>query len=430
VRCISLNASYPQIYLSLAQACARLTRYEKAEQALLAAYQLNQAFIPSLISLAVHYCESGRYEISERYLNEVLNVDPDNIQAFSLAIRMKKISRSNTAPYIARMLEKLNGNDKLSTIEASNLLYSFGELHHQESEYAQAFEYFDKANKLQRADINFSAADMKGYFSSLHHVFSPDLLTSLEQINESTEGKKQLTPIFIIGQPRSGSTLLEQILIGHSDISSGGELPFLAGAIAKGLYQLTGKHFPEAVRSLNDSQKKVLGDHYLKNLQNLSPESDYIIDKMPANYQSIGLIKMLMPQAKIIHITRDPIDVSWSIFRNNFASPEPYFCSLPEIIDYQHCYEKVMAHWNEYIPDFIHTISYEALVKAPDTEIKKVLSFCSLSFQPECLAFAQQKRMITTLSDIQLREGINADRVKNWLPYAKFLKPLLTAFDV
>ena len=232
-----------------------------------------------------------------------------------------------------------------------------------------------------------------------------------------------------MGQPRSGSTLLEQMLLGHSQISSGGELPFLAGDIAQGLHQLTGKNFPEACRLLNQPQREKLAAHYLKSLQSLAPSSNYIIDKMPANYQSIGLIKMLMPHAKIVHITRDPIDVSWSIFRNHFESLEPYFCSLPEIAQYHQRYQTVMKHWEKVIPTFIHTIAYKDLILNPEQEIENILAFCQLDFEEDCFNLSSGKRHISTLSDIQLRTGIKQNRESSWLPYKEFLKPLFDALS-
>ena len=148
---------------------------------------------------------------------------------------------------------------------------------------------------------------------------------------------------------------------------------------------------------------------------------------MPANYQSIGLIKLILPQAKIIHITRDPIDVSWSIFNNHFESLEPNFCSLTEIGQYHHLYQKIMDNWQAVLPTFIHQISYEKLVETPEVEITKVLAFCKLEFQSNCLSMAGPKRYIRTLSDIQLREGIQKNNEKKWLPYNKHLQPLFDA---
>ena len=433
-RCIALNANSPQLHLSFAQACIHLTLFDQAEKALLMAYQLNPTFVPTLFKLATFYCESGNYKVCWRYIEEWRVIDPNSIAAFGLLVRINKLSLDDNenADYIANMQLKLTADvEHVSKQEQVTLNYSFAELNHKAAQYDQAFGYFERANSLQREDIDFSVNDMHGYFNSLINVFDQALLDAHQSIENKSSFEKQqtaqqtLTPIFIVGQPRSGSTLLEQMLIGHDEICSGGELPFLAGDIAQGIYQLTGKEFPEACKLLNNTQCRQLAAHYLKNLQTLAPSAHYIIDKMPANYQSIGLIKMLMPHAKVIHVTRNPVDVGWSIFRNHFESLEPYFCSLPEIAQYHQQYQSVIDHWEKTIPDFIHTVSYDDLVSNPEQEIKDILTFCQLDFQNNCLDFSKETRHISTLSDVQLRAGIMKDRKSSWLPYKAFLKPLL-----
>jgi tetratricopeptide (TPR) repeat protein len=425
-RCLALNSTLPQLYLSLAQASIRLTLFEKAEQALLNAYHLNPTFTTTLFRLASYYCESGDYDTCQRYIVEWQTIDPESVSAFGLLVRINKLSLAdNNTDYIEAMRLKLDSlSNNLTKKEKITLNFSFAELYHAAQQYQLAFVHFDLANKLQREDINFSVNDMQAYFSSLVNVFNEDFFES-KLISENNAIKKPtLTPIFIVGQPRSGSTLLEQMLISHSKICSGGELPFIAGDVAQAIHQLTGTHFPEACRLLNKTQCEQLGAHYLLNLQTLAPSATYIIDKMPANYQSIGLIKMLLPHAKIIHITRNKIDVSWSIFRNNFESLEPYFCSLSEIAQYHQHYQKIMKHWEKVVPTFFHTISYENLVLNPKKEIGAVLNFCQLDFESDCLTLSNDKRYINTLSDIQLRGEIKQNTGNSWLPYQAFLEPL------
>jgi len=270
---------------------------------------------------------------------------------------------------------------------------------------------------------------MNNFFDSIIENFANiDLLFKHSRQTPSTNNSiNDLIPIFIVGQPRSGSTLLEQMLIGHSDIATAGELPFLAGDIAQGVYQITGKHFPQGCKELTSKQCEVLGQHYLKSIKNIAPSAKFVIDKMPANYQSIGLIKMILPKAKIIHITRDTVDVSWSIFKNFFSSPEPYFCSLTEIGQYHHCYKKVMSFWQQEIPEFIYGINYQDLVSDTEIELKKLLMFIGLDFQAQCLELNTQSRYIGTLSDIQLRKGVSVAKKMAWKPYEPYLKSLFKA---
>lgn len=422
-KCLHLAPQHPPLWLSLAEAYQKLTRYEQAEQSLKKAYQLNTDSAQTLLALAVFYSESGKYDDAQQHLNKLQQLHPQHIQAFCLQVRIKSVAQ--IGKYAEQMLNLLSDN-KLPTDQQILLHYAFSDLYHQNKDYEQAFEHLNQANQKQRAQINFSVKDMQGYFNQLINSFDAKMLAD-RPLKPSEEIDSNPIPIFIVGQPRSGTTLLEQMLIGHSAISSGGELPFIGGDIAQGLHQITGKHFPEACRLLQPQHCEALAAHYLKSLKSLAPDASYIIDKMPANYQSIGLIKMLMPQAKVIHITRDPVDVSWSIYRNHFSSPEPYFCSLNEIGQYHHSYERVMQHWQNVCPGYIHTIAYQDLVTHPQREISKVLQFCGLEFESMCLEFSQQQRYIGTLSDVQLRQGIQTNTAGAWQPYRQHLQPLFDA---
>ncbi len=417
-RCVELAPKVPQLWLSFAQACERLRRFKETEQALVHAYQLNHDYLPSVQALAIFYCQSNKLNKANKFLDAMVHCEPENIQAFALRVRIK--SESSLSNYAKEMLKKLTqGKDDISSNDQILLHYAFAQLFQQTGDLEQAFFHFKQANDKQSAGISFSVVGMNDYFASLINIFSTELIEKFSNYEANTI--TDLIPIFIVGQPRSGSTLLEQMLSAHSDISTAGELPFLAGDIAQGIVQITGQDFPQGCKKLTTEQCQSLGKHYLNNMQTLAPNAKFIIDKMPANYQSIGLIKMLLPQAKIIHISRDVKDVSWSIFTNHFAANEPYFCSFEEISLYHEMYQQVMNHWEKVLPDFVHNISYEALVKNPTEELTSTLAFCGLSFQSVCLNFSEQARYIATLSDVQLRTGLQVNRTKAWQIYEKHL---------
>ncbi|MDP7591357.1 MAG: sulfotransferase [Litorilituus sp.] len=417
-RCVNLVANVPQLWLSLASACERLKRYTEAEQALVRAVELNPVFLPSLQAIAVFYCQSNQRDIANKYLDDLIKIHPENCQAFALKVRIK--SQLDFDDYTDYMLEKVKGNSNcLNSQEQILLHYAFAQLFQQAGKFKEAFFHFQQANDTQRSLVTFSVADMQSYFACLIDTFSIELLTRFS--SPAVSQKTSLTPIFIVGQPRSGSTLLEHMLSAHSDIDSAGELPFIAGDIAQGIAQLTGQEFPFACQKLTIKQCELLGQHYLKNMQTIAPNANFIIDKMPANYQSIGLIKIILPQAKVIHISRDAKDVTWSIFSNYFEANEPYFCSFEEIAQYHQNYQQIMAHWQKVLPEFFHSVSYDILVKNPQEVLSKVLAFCGLTYQTSCLDFAQQEGYVATLSDVQLREGLQAKRTKAWKNYEALL---------
>jgi len=422
-RCVQLAVNASPLWLSLAQSCQKLQRFEEAEHALLKAYEIKKDSITPLLSLVIFYCQSNQLAKAKKYLDALFSIAPNNIRAFCLKVRinMQTLLDEHAQSFLGKLTEKPNN---LTQKEKVLLHYAFAQLYQQSSNYKQAFYHFTQANRLQTLQVSFKVADMKGYFSQLISTFSSTFIDKIKKeqgVNLTQPEKPLLTPIFIVGQPRSGSTLLEQMLISHTDISSAGELPFLAGDIAQGIWQLTKQEFPQGCEHLTVKQRESLAQHYLTNIQTLAPKAKFIIDKMPANYQSIGLIRMLFPHAKVVHISRAAKDVSWSIFTNNFDAQEPYFCSLPEIVHYHKNYRQVMSHWQQVLPEFIHNISYEDLVSSPKEALTKLLNFCLLSYQEGCLSFENKSRYIDTLSDIQLRHGLKSNIVNAWLPYQEYL---------
>lgn len=428
-RCVQLSPHIPPLWLSLSQACQKLHRFEQAEQALLKACAIKTDYCPSLLALATFYCQSNQREQASKLFKQICDIEPDNVRVFCLKVRIKTQNKIDS--YAQGFLTKLlNKNTLYTQTEQILLHYAFASLFQLSKDYPKAFQHYELANNLQAQQASFKVADMLDYFNQLKETFSADFIKEIEQKQAEANHKAldfpennqpNLTPIFIVGQPRSGSTLLEQMLVSHSGISSAGELPFLAGDIAQGVLQLTSQAFPKGCKHLTLAQCNTLGEHYLANMHVIAPNAKFIIDKMPANYQSIGLIKMLFPHAKVIHISREAKSVSWSIFTNHFDVPEPYFCSMQEIVQYHKCYQSVMIHWQQVIPEFIHHISYESLVSSPKETLTALLGFCDLNYQDACLDFAHESRFIDTLSDIQLRAGLSQKIEQAWLPYKDLL---------
>lgn len=422
-KCVKLFPNAAPLWLSLAQSCQRLHRYQEAEKALIRAYEINSDYSPSVEALAVFYSQSNNILQAKKYLDELTTIEPNSVRPFCLMVRVKLQQQLDETAN--KLLNDLCKKNSRFTVQEQILLhYAFATLFQQLKDYQQAFTHYTQANCLQASNSLFSVAEMESYFNELLQTFSGSFIDELikkQSLDDHLAEQPKLTPIFIVGQPRSGSTLLEQMLINHSEISSAGELPFLAGDIAQGIYQLTGHDFPKGCQYLTQAQCQSLGQHYLMNMQAIAPDAKYVIDKMPANYQSIGLIKMILPHAKIIHISRDEKAVSWSIFSNHFEAPEPYFCSLSEIESHHQKYQQVMMHWQVVLPDYVHHLPYESLVETPKESLTSVLTFCSLSYQDACLEFSQDNRYIDTLSDVQLRSGLHSEINKTWQHYKAWL---------
>jgi tetratricopeptide (TPR) repeat protein len=403
----------------LAQALQNSGRHTEAGTAYRLALKAEPDNARAHCELGVWLAGSGQLAAAEAALREALERDRYYAPAWLSLSRLKHFASGD--PDISALQQAL-AHQSGSVSASTALHYALGKARHDCGNFSQAFDHWRYANELDHQRASFSVADMRPFFDSLKSQFDEPALARKAQ-----GPKPALTPVFIVGQPRSGSTLLESMLAGHSRLETAGEQHYLAEDVAAALHQQTGAHFPEGLASLSPQQLRALGEVYLQGLQQHAPAARMIIDKLPANYQSIGLIYKILPHAKIIHLRRHPLDLGFSIFRNYFAAPEPYFSSLPEIAAYHREYESVMAHWRRLLPGFVHELCYEDLLRDPEVQLSAALAHCDLQWEPACLEFRQASHHINTLSQAQVRAPLNLGAVGSWKPYAAQLAPLREA---
>jgi len=266
---------------------------------------------------------------------------------------------------------------------------------------------------------------LQPFFGQLEKSFASPHKFSIENVSSN-----QLKPIFILGLPRSGSTLLEQMMANHLEIETAGEVNYLSSEVVTQLQKMTGKPYPLDIDKLSSKQYQQLGKIYLSELKKHHPNSEYIIDKLPSNFQSLGLIKRILPDAVVIHITRQPEAVAISIFANYFAENEPYFCDLNEFAEYYVSYKKLMDFWKEEQQDNFLEISYETLVLSPKKAITKLLESFGLHWQERCLDFHTNSRTITTLSSNQVRKPLYKSSLNQWKHYQEFLEDFTSKINI
>ena len=225
------------------------------------------------------------------------------------------------------------------------------------------------------------------------------------------------TPIFIVGMPRSGTTLVEQILSSHPNVFGGDELNYIP--------DLVKKYLKNDLNLLNTDSEilRQISNEYIDRLKKLSSDSKKITDKLPMNFKWIGLIKIILPNSKIVHCTRDSRDICLSIFKNFFTSNKMNFAyDIEEICEYYNLYSNMMKYWQTLLPNFIYDINYEKLVKKPKDQIKYLLKECNLDWNDNCLKFYENKRAVQTRSDIQVRQKIYKTSINSWKNYRKDLE--------
>ncbi len=330
-------------------------------------------------------------------------------------------------------MQGLYDNPGLDASQRLYLAFALGKALEDAGDYDKAFEYFSEGNRLHHAANPFDLSNQAGYFSRLQEIFTGAFLAGVETAtvegvipDAGPDTGEQPAPIFIVGMPRSGTSLVEQILASHGEVYGAGERPYLHDECRREAAAV-GQDLPEAISAFDDEAFQRIAGGYLQRLKSQAPDARCITDKMPQNFLYVGVIARAFPGAKIIHCRRDAMDTCVSIYKRFFTSPNPWAYDLAALGGYYRLYEKMMAHWQALLPGRVFDIAYEDLVADPEAGIRGLLEHCDLPFDPACLEFHKTKRVVTTASAAQVRQPIYKGSVGAWKHYEKHLGPLQAA---
>jgi len=303
------------------------------------------------------------------------------------------------------------------------LNFALGKAHEDLGEFPAAFRFFKEGNDLLRTTYAYTLEADRTFINRLKTTFSAEFIARGRE-----QGHPDGTPIFVVGMPRSGTTLVEQILASHPEVHGAGELPDIDLVFRETLRTNGDLPYPEGVRELPPSQFFEMGEKYLARLRRLSAKPR-IVDKLPHNFLFLGLIRIILPQAKIIHCRRDPMDTCWSIYKNIFDTPHRYAQDLQELGRYYRLYQDLMDHWRNVLPENMHEIEYETLVLDQEKETRRLLAYCGLSWNEACLNFHRTTRKVITMSRTQVRQPLYSSSLRKWRCYERELAPLRAILD-
>jgi tetratricopeptide (TPR) repeat protein len=311
---------------------------------------------------------------------------------------------------------------QLPSLDRINICFALGKALEDNKEFEQSFHYYKLGNQFKQSIERYDPEETTT-------IIERTITTCQSSIfeNNHDQGCSKADPIFIVGLPRSGSTLLEQILASHSMVDGTKELPDIIAMVRK-LSDRKKRHeiskYPEVIAKLSGEQRLALGNEYISKTQIHRGGAPFFIDKMPNNFAHIGLIKLILPNAKIIDARRQPMSACFSGFKQLFSTGQAFSYDLENIARYYQDYIHLMNHWHNVLPNQVLTVSYEDVVNDFKNQVKQILDFCGLPFEQNCLEFYNNARAVNTASSEQVRQPINTKGLDAWKPFEKFLTPL------
>jgi len=367
--------------------------------------------VTAVNALAKRLSEQGDFDESRELFERALSLDPSNGFAY-LGWTQTKTVNVEDEPMV-RAMESALLNRALDEADRMHILFALGKAHADLKLFQKSMAFYHEANEIRgrisqtrqpfQRDLNLS------YFDLTRDIFTRETIES-----RRSNFKSCPTPIFIVGMFRSGTTLVEQILSSHSSVAAGGELQYWLDNSAA--------CFDHQRRSFDFERAKVLRMPYQQQLRSLSNSAKFVTDKTPGNYRLLGLLKILYPEAKIIHCTRHPLDTCLSIYTTAFNTP-PNYASDPEklVFTYQ-LYRQTMDHWKAALgAGNIHEICYEDLIEHPESVTRQMLEFCELDFEEACLFPERNERSVSTASVWQVRQPIYQSSIEKWRRFEPWL---------
>lgn len=410
-----------ETYAALSSSLRFLGRYEEVLQKL---KQLrSERRDPALLlgEEADIYARTGEYKKALDLIDIVISNGGFESDIMSISVLLRICNKFDRCTQAIDAAERVVADTNIPDKARSYLQFFIGQVYDERKQYDKAFRCYEAANDL--ADVSFDFEKHSQEFKALRTSYTRERLAKITKSSIDTS-----TPVFIIGMPRSGTSLTEQILACHPEVCGAGELNFLRDIAADLPKRIrTGSTYPSCITEIDRATVEAVAKEYLDKLRAICGKTRYVTDKMPHNFVRLGLISILFPQAKVIHCTRDPIDTCLSIYFQNINSVHPYSGKLEWLGKYYKNYERLMQHWTSELDIPIHIVNYEAMISDQEKTTRGLLEFCELPWNEECLNFNQSSRRVTTASYDQVRQKLYTKSVARWKNYENHIQSLIQA---
>lgn len=422
-KALEINPRYAEAHNNLGNVLGGLERYDEAIAAFQAALKSDPGLTEVYSSLASALITAGRIEEAQHVLERAIALDPRQPQYYRGIGECRRFTAND--PNLAAMEKLANEIDTLSQEQRIVLHYTLAKACDDLGRYAGGFAHLKEGNRLRRSQIDYDEAAALRLHEQVGMLFTAELLRGRANL-----GDPSTKPVFVVGMPRSGTTLVEQVLASHPEVFGGGEMVAFDNAVASLAKPGEQPHFPDRVPSFAAEQFRAIGAHYVRHVSTLAPSARRIVDKALGNFVFVGLIHLALPHARIIHIRRDALDTCFSCFSKLFADELRYSYDLGELGRFYRSYQMLMAHWRRVLPKgAMLELDYEDLVGDLRGQTQRLLDYCDLDWDERCLSFHQTQRPVRTASATQVRRPLYLTSVGRSRPYKDMLAPLRDALQ-
>ena len=416
---IALQPGIAVAHYNLGIALNELGRPDEAVASYESALAIRPEFAEAHHNLANALSELGKRDEAIAHYSRAVAIRPEYAEAY------RNLTRVNPAEEHLASVQALLGDSSLSDTDATHLHFALGNIYNSMKRFDQAFEHFSIGNNLKRKTFEYDPQNFSDYVDELIRTYSKQHFASVAKA-----GSGSTLPVFVVGMPRSGTSLVEQVIASHPNVFGAGELIAMA-QIEQEIQRQGGESalYPGCILECDNNLLRQHANQYLEKLKIHSPAADRVTDKMPDNFMRIGLIKTLFPHARIVHCMRNPLDTCISNYFNYFATGNQYSFDLRELGQYYLDYERLMEHWYSMFSSDIFNVQYESMVADQETTSRALINYIGLDWDDACLTFYTNMRAVNTFSSLQVRQPIYADAMGRWRHFEKHLAPITGLFS-
>jgi tetratricopeptide (TPR) repeat protein len=414
-KAINIKPDFVQAQNNLGICYTKLNQPDEAIALFNKAIATRPNFSPSYTNRGVALSHKGDTSAALKSYMKAIEVEPENAETYKNLSKIRTFLPED--PLITKMLELLS-RVSLADTSRMQLSYALGKAYEDTKDFRASFQHYSEGNRLRNETLKYNLNTDLSALRVIRKTFSD----GVAPVNHLTPGFKEThkLPIFIVGMPRSGTSLVEQIISSHSKVYGAGELNLFTRSVGDVGWTSPG---------LTTEQLGTIRERYLEGISNIS-ECDYITDKLPENFRWVGPILAAMPEAKIVHVRRDARACCWSVFKHYFPADGNSFANnLNDVVMRYKLYVQMMDFWKSVYPEQVFELSYEALTRNQEEETRNLIDYLGLDWQDDCLHFHKNKRSVKTASSDQIRKKMYQNSSQDWLNYETYLAPYFAALD-